>query len=531
MKRFTLLISFILTSTFSFAQELYLVHLKEKENTSQFLANPLQMLSQRSLDRRVKHSVTIDEKDVPISLDRIKQVKDLNLSYIGQTKWLNTIMVEVFDNNVISQLENLNFVESVQSMRRNQNRLIEKKQSKWLDLVARTSNYEYGSSEMFINQLNLKPLHNEGFLGQGVLIGVIDAGFPGVNTINAFKTLRDENRIIDTYDFVENKIDVYGADSHGTNVLSTIAAEVNGTYVGSAPKANFLLYRSEEAAQETPKELLYWIQAAERADSVGVDVINTSLGYNEFDDTRYNFTYNDMDGKTTLISLGAQVAVDKAILLVTSSGNEGNGSWKYITAPADVEDVFTIGANNSQKNPARFSSYGPNAKGVLKPNVSALGESIAVYNQSNQVRFSNGTSFSSPVTAGAMAIMIQKFPTVSLTDLKQKVQESAHLYTNPTYQLGYGIPDYYKASQELLSINDITEQVNKLKVYPNPFTNEVKVETSSQIKQVEIYNLVGQVIANSSNTIIKTNHLKSGVYIIKVTDNKGNVFTEKIIKK
>lgn len=532
MSKIFILFLFLLSATFSSAQELFLVQLKEKENTSEYFETPLKMLSQRSLDRRAKYSIDLDQRDVPISSDRISQIKQLNLNYIGQTKWLNTIMVEITNQSVISQLQSLNFVASVQSMVRNQNVSKEKKQSKNIDTAAKNANYIYGDSDTFIEQLNLKPLHNDGFLGQGIFIGVIDSGFSGVNTINAFKTLRDENRIIDTYDFVENNENVYGSNAHGTNVLSTIAAEVDGSYVGTAPKAMFSLYRSEDAFPETPRELMYWIQAAERSDSVGVDIINTSLGYSEFDDARYNYTYEDMDGKTTLISLGAQVAIDKGILLVVASGNEGNSSWKYISAPADVADVFTVGANNSQKDPAPFSSYGPNADGVLKPNVAALGQRIAVYNQSNQIMLSNGTSFSSPVIAGAMAVMLQKFPTVSLTTLKQKVEESAHLYENPTYQLGYGIPDFYKAFQELLSSNDVKPERNLLTVYPNPFINEIKVETKEGVKQIEIFNLIGQRIVNSSNnSLIATHQLKSGVYLLKVIDNKGNVFTQKIIKK
>jgi len=532
MKKTLLPFLFLLNFNFLSAQELYLVKLKEKENISNYIANPLQMLSQRSLDRRMKYKVDLDEKDVPISLERIKQVKQLDLSYIGETKWLNTIMVEVFDNTVISQLENLPFVDSVTSLVRNAQKANFKKQSKSNDLIVIVNNYNYGDSENFINQINLEPLHTEGFSGEGVYIGVIDAGFPGVDIIDAFKNLRNENRIVDTYDFVENKADVYDANSHGTNVLSTMAAEIDGEYIGSAPKANYLLYRSEDFLSETPKELLYWIQAAERADSVGVDVINTSLSYNKFDDPRYDFTYRDMDGKTSLISQGAEIAVTRGILVVNSAGNEGNSDWKYISAPADVENVFTIGATDRNNQPAPFTSYGPNYNGSLKPNISSLGHQILTYVPSGGFRISSGTSFSSPIIAGAMALLIQKLPTTPLETIKNKVQESGSLYNNPSDRLGYGVPNFYRASQELLSINDVKAQVNKLKVYPNPFTNEVKVETNNQIKQIEIYNLVGQKIANSSNTsIIKTNHLKSGVYLIKVIDNKGNLFTEKIIKK
>lgn len=314
-------------------------------------------------------------------------------------------------------------------------------------------------------------------------------------------------------------------------VLSTMATEINGIYIGTAPKATYSLYISEDNDSETPKELLYWIQAAERADSVGVDIINTSLGYNTFDDSRYDYTYEDMNGKTTLISLGAQVAVDKGILVVTSAGNEGSKSWKYITSPADVVDVFTVGANTIYKTAASFSSYGPNAMNDLKPNVSALGSLVPLYSQNGQQTYNNGTSFSSPITAGAMAILLQKFPKIELALLKDKVQKSAHLYSNPTNQLGYGIPDYHKASQELLETREI--KLNKqLNIYPNPFNNEIVIQSNNKEMSIEIYNVAGQKVLSFYNQEkINTSSLKSGVYLIKIQDKNGNNYIEKIVKK
>ena len=517
---------------FSYAQDLYLVKLKPKENTANYFANPLQMLSQRALDRRTKYNIQLDEKDIPISTTRIQEIKKLNLVYVGKTKWLNTIMVEITNPSIVTTLANLSFVESVKTMVRNSSgATFQKKEPKWTDLNSKKANYNYGYAEEFINQINLKPLHQAGFMGKGVFVGVIDAGFPGVNTISAFAKLRSENRIFDTYDFVEKKQNVDGADSHGTMVLSTMAAEVDDNYVGSAPKATYSLYRSEDNNSETPKELIYWIQAAERADSVGVDVINTSLGYTEFDDPRYDYKYADMDGKTTLISQGAEVGASRGILLVNAAGNEGNDPWKMISAPADAKNVFTIGANDSSKNPADFTSFGPNAVGILKPNVSALGQNIVVYLPSGSLTYSNGTSFASPVTAGAMAVILQKFPKVPLENLKDNVQKSAHLFGNPTYQLGYGIPNYEKANQELLAVSEVSTP-NQLKIYPNPFKDELHIQSNNEIKMIEIYNLVGQKLIRSINQkSISTTQLKSGIYLIKVTDNKGITFTEKVIKK
>ena len=532
MKRILSLSIIFFGFTYAVAQDLYLVKLKPKENTSSFLLNPLQMLSQRSLDRRKKYTISINEEDVPISEYRINQIKKLTLNYIGHTKWLNSVMVEISNEEVLNELIALNFVESAETMVRNSlPKTSLKNQSKWKDLINESEKYNYGYAEEFINQINLKPLHENNILGQGVLIAVIDAGFPGVDKIAAFDILRKESRIIDTYDFVDKKKQVYDADRHGTMVLSTMAAEIEGNYVGTAPKATYSLYRSEDNNSETPKELMYWIQAAERADSIGSDVINTSLGYYAFDDARYDYTFDNMDGKTTLISKGAEVAANKGIFVVVAAGNEGNSSWKRISAPADVKNVFSIGANDSYKNPAGFSSFGPNALGEIKPNVSALGQYIVVCMPDGNLTYSNGTSFASPVSAGAVALMIQQFPKVAHEVLKQNIQQSAHLFSSPSDQLGYGVPNYYMASQELLKTNEI-ENTNTIKIYPNPFKEVMNVQSKEQIKKIELYNLIGQKIISINNqNSISTNQLKSGIYLINITDSKGNTLIEKVVKK
>ena len=532
MKIISLLFALFLGTTVSYAQELYLVKLKQKENTSTYLSNPSQMLSQKALDRRTKYSIALDEKDVPISVNRIKQIKQLNLNYIGATKWLNTVMVEITNETTLQNLRNLSFVESVTTMVQNSQGSYKKHHKiKWTDLEKNSTNYEYGSSSVFIKQLNVNLLHEKNILGQGVHIAVIDAGFPKVNTLSAFEILRKENRIFDTYDFVENKKNVYGADSHGTMVLSTMAAEVDGTYIGTAPKAIYSLYRSEDNYSETPNEMLYWIQAVERADSVGVDMINTSLGYSTFDDSRYDYTFNDMDGKTTLISRGAIVAQEKGIFVVVSAGNDGNNDWKRVAAPADVKEVFSVGANRANKTAASFSSYGPNALGEIKPNVSALGENIEVYYPSGDLYPSNGTSFSGPVTTGAVALIFQQFPKVSHHILKDKIQQTGHLYVNPSQQLGYGIPDYAKASEDLLFVSELTKN-SSIKVYPNPFSNELTIQSQEKIESIEIYNLVGEkLISSNRSTSISTSQLKAGVYLIKIKVADGTILTEKIMKK
>ena len=527
MKHIYFLLALLISNQFVEAQDLYLVELKPKENTANYFSNPLQMLSQRSIDRRLNRNVSLDEKDVPINQSYIQQIKNLDLEYVGASKWLNTIMVEITDENVVNQLQNLSFVQNVQTMVRNPNAR-QTNSPKVLSSQENSFDFNYGYSSKFIDQLNLGLLHEAGFAGQNILVGVIDSGFPGVNTNSQFSALRNEGRIVDTYNFVNSR-SIYQMHSHGAMVLSNMAAKVNNTYVGSAPNASYALYVSEDADPETPKELMYWIQAAERADSVGVDVINTSLGYTTFDDPRYDYTYQDMDGNTTLISKGANVAASRGIFVVNAMGNDGASRWHYISAPADAVNVFSIGANNISFSPANFTSYGPNSVGVLKPNVSALGVGVPVVSPSGNYSESNGTSFASPIMAGAIATLMSAFPNKSIDELKLAIEESAHLYSSYSTQLGYGVPDFARIYNTLK-----TKDLNVLdfKVSPNPATNFISVQSKHKISEVEIYSITGAKLKSDKNSDqINVQALKSGVYLLKVIFSDKSTQTTKLIIK
>lgn len=512
--RLTATFLLLLLSYFALGQDYYLIHLKPKLNTALYLSDPLQMLSQRALDRRTNKQVMLDDKDVPIDTQLIQQIKNLDLTYVGASKWLNAVMVEISNEATISQISHLPFVLSVENLVRNENPrqvLARNHSSKFLE-----STLDYGSSSVFIEQMHLGPLHQAGYTGQNILIGVIDSGFPGVNTINAFSALRHENRIVDTKNFVNNN-SIYQMHSHGTNVLATMAAKINNQYIGSAPDAQYALYVSEDAPVETPKELLYWVQAAERADSVGVDLINTSLGYTTFDDPRYDFTYDDMNGETTIISKGAQIAASRGIFLVNAMGNDGNNSWHYLGAPADAVDVFSIGALDANLNPAWFTSYGPNANQIQKPNVSALGVQSPTFSPSGNMTAANGTSFASPILAGAVASLMSALPNASNQEIKTWVETSAHLYPSYDVQLGYGVPNFETIlgqlnNQEISSLD--------IQLYPNPATYFFKVQSNQSVERIEVLDWSGQRIKVNSNTNeMNVEDLSKGLYFVRVYIN------------
>jgi len=378
--------------------------------------------------------------------------------------------------------------------------------------------------------LNGQILHENNFTGSGMQIAVIDAGFPNVDTMEAFARIRDNNQILGGYDFVDRSEEFYDDHNHGTHVLSDIAGYLENEFVGTAPDASFYLFRTEDANNETPLEETLWVEAAERADSLGVDVINTSLGYTTFDDSKYDYTYADMDGETTFISRGAKVGASKGMLLVTSVGNSGSSAWKYMGAPADVDEVFSIGAVDANEDIAFFSSFGPTPDGRIKPDVLAQGRNAGIINYiTDSPSTSNGTSFSSPIMAGLVACFWQAFPDKTNLEIMQMIRESADRYTNPTDQYGYGIPDFSVAYDTSLSIDD--DSIETIGIYPNPASNMIYVEgLGAMIYSFEIYNTTGEHIVSGTieHSTINVSSLASGIYFLRVF-NATNQEIKKII--
>jgi hypothetical protein len=373
------------------------------------------------------------------------------------------------------------------------------------------------------------------FTGEGVTVAVMDSGFPNVNTLAAFQRLRDNGDLLGGYDFVDRTANIYAytGNGHGMNVLSDMAGYLDGQFVGTAPDASYYLFRTEDAASETPVEESYWVEAAERADSLGVDVINTSLGYSRFDNSNYDYTTADMDGNTAFITKGANIAVEKGILVVNSAGNSGNdATWGIITAPADG-NVFTVGAVTATGNYASFSSRGRTPNVPVKPDVVAQGASAFVINTSGNITTANGTSFSSPIIAGAMACMVQAFPNKTNVELMQIVRESSSIYSNPTNQLGYGIPNF-EAAFQTLSGSEVGN-VETIQVFPNPAkaTVTINLPNSTEVANIRLMNLLGKTIntyTTSGTQQIDVTQLSQGMYVLRIEAN-GETITKKLIKQ
>ncbi len=531
-------LSFLMICFCISAQDLSLIKFADKPSSNDYFDNPLLMLSQKSLDRRVKYNIDLNMQDVPVEQSYISQIEALGIQPIAVSKWFNGVFAWLTDTQV-SQAEALSFVSEVESFVQNGGgKMANPPQNKY-DVPdpghqpqQGVMDFNYGLTEEQITQLNLDYLHNLGFTGEGITIAVLDAGFPEVDNISAFDYIRNNGQIKGGYNFVDDNESFYTRGSHGTSVLSTIGGYIENQFVGTAIDADFYLFITENVDHELPDEEVFWIAAAEKADSLGVDVINTSLGYSEFDDPKYDYTYNDMNGETAFISKGAQIAAEKGMMIVVSAGNSGNNEWHYITAPADGVDVFTIGAVDNNGNPAGFSSYGPTPDGRIKPDVDARGSWATIIRTDGTIDYGSGTSFSSPIMAGAMACFIQAYPNVNPVEIRQTVRESANLYNNPTDQMGYGIPNFEAAFNDLLSANEVYQQEIEISVYPNPTSGIVNIQSEIKIKQVQLISVEGKIVRKySSVNQLDLNSLPNGIYMLKIQLENGKTGVKKLVKK
>jgi serine protease AprX len=509
------------------APDSYWVKLKDKKGTPYLISQPGAFLSQRSIDRRKRQHISIDETDLPVSPVYLDSLKNRGLEIVHTSKWLNGATVRTADTTLIKKVATLPFVAFVQLTK--PAKVLKSIINKFSDEETNTvyDPAKYGTAITQLTQLNGQYLHRQGFRGKGIQIAILDAGFLNANTITAFDSLRNSNRILGTRDFVDPKADIYKQNYHGMSVLSCMGGNVPGSLIGTAPDASFYLIRTEDVTTEYLIEEDNWVAAAEYADSLGVDVINSSLGYNLFDDPRMNHTFADLNGKKTRVSQGANMAFLKGILIFSSAGNEGSNSWKRIIAPSDGENVIGVGAIDKNGLRASFSSVGPAFGGAVKPNVVAMGSGTTLALSNGSIGYANGTSFSSPVLAGMGACLLQANPYASAKLAKTAIEQSASQYNKPDSLLGFGIPDFEKADK-YLKVNSATylNWESSWAISPNPFTDYLFIKNLNNAIdencQICIYNLQGICLWQSTfqpeETIILKNlaNLPQGFLILNI---------------
>jgi serine protease AprX len=480
LKILTLSLTLCGVGDFTFAQNKYFVLFKDKANSPYSVSKPTEFISARSIQRRTKQNLKVTETDLPPNPAYINEIKKY------KSRWLNGVLVETSVEN-LAEIKKLSFFKGIEgkgdlSKERlaNENKLSESK-----DKFEITSTQGNGLSAGQLAMLGVDKMQEKNLRGEGMWIGVLDSGFQNADKLPFFKHLFDEKRILGTYDFVFNERSVYEDHNHGTNVLSCMAAFTDNQIVGTAPKASYLLLKTEDIRSETRLEEANWLFAAEYADSVGVDVINTSLGYTEFDNKVQDYTWKNLDGETALITRAADFAASVGILVVVSAGNEGGGAWQKIGTPADADYVISVGAvtqNSTQTNLIRtgFSSYGGNFTKKIKPELVAQGGNTVIGLPSGGVGTSNGTSFSSPLLAGMAASLWAAYPQYTNFDIRDILIRSGSQYAKPDTILGHGLPNYERAVRIIANYTPTPlkieeEASNTIQVSPNPFNDEINI--------------------------------------------------------
>jgi hypothetical protein len=541
-KLFPLLLLFVSTLSVAQTQDaLVFLEAKDPAVVSAALADPLTILTQAAIDRKTAQGINIDDRDVPLNETQKAAIEAATgITVLAKSKWLNAVYVRGTQNN-INNLLTLPFVIDVEFADKSLNRPASGKQFTKDKFEVENQFpsrpiYNYGSAANQTEMINVDYVHENGYTGQDIIVAFMDNGYPGVLTNPAYTTLRNEGRLLGYYDFVSRTVNPNGSGSHGAATFSDAAGFLNGQFVGTAPDASYYLYITEDDNSETPAEEAYWVEALERADSLGVYVTNTSLGYQAFDRSAYDHSYADLDGLTTIAARGSNIGFEKGMINVTSAGNEGSGFGKVGT-PADAAGSFTVGAVDAGGNYVYFSSRGPNAAGVIKPDVMAKGLDAAVVSQNGNVTTASGTSFSSPITAGAVAALWSAVPTLRNDVVMQTIRESADRYNNPTDEYGYGIPNFGDALNALLTIG-IEEQLleTNFALYPNPVTTEINISFPKNAENAEfsLFNILGKQILKTQirplKNRIEVSDLASGMYIASITSNNKTT-SYKIIKE
>lgn len=516
----------------------FYVQLTDKKNNPFSVSQPEAYLSQKAITRRALFNLSCDSTDLPVNPSYVSSIANLGVKIHSRTKWLNGITVQLTDSNLMSQVRLLPFVKWARFSGK-----MEIASGVKAGVSASSTAFNYGTAAAQINQLNGTALHNAGYTGRGIHVGVLDAGFKNININAGLDSLRLQGRLLGTKDIAELNANVYNLDSHGANVLSIMAGNIPGSFLGTAPHASYWLIRTEYAPSEYMMEVDFWVSGIEFADSVGVDIVNSSLGYTTFDDASMNYTYADMNGKVSRASRAAKIAADKGIVVCNSAGNSGSETWKYLGAPSDAEGIFAIGAAYSNGTPSTFTSYGPSSDGRVKPEISAMGTSTALINTSGNTATGNGTSYSSPVLCGMLACFLQYSKAtkseLSMNAIRESVIQSSSLYTSPSDRLGYGFPNFQQAMANLTTYNAVDKNsISGVQVTAIPEAKTIKIqmsgsETTNKIL-ISIYDITGKIqfskLESGKQFEISTANFASGIYVVSLNMGSETHYTKLIIR-
>ena len=492
---------FFIGGTSAFAQNStyrYLVLFKDKKNSPFSLSKPEAYLSLKSIERRKKMKIALQDQDLPVNPSYLDQLKSTGATIIFPLKWINGALIQQKPSDLAKTLKLENVKGLYWNFPADSSANNQIKSNGITGIKLSNAGPDYGSSLTQLSQLGIDVMHSKGFRGENILITLLDNGFLNADQVPYLQAIFAEKRVIGTLTTSPNLKSVYVGGSHGTNVLSTIAGQSPGKLFGAAYLANFAMVQTEEDDSELIVEEANWLRGAEWADSLGTDVLNSSLGYSQFDNQKQNHTYSEMNGRTTLVSKAAAWAAQKGIICTISAGNEGTNAWKYISAPADADSILAVGAVDRSGLKASFSSFGPSFDKRIKPDVSSMGLGTVVGTTSGTIGTSNGTSFSAPLMAGFVAGMLQANPRNSSWQIIDAIKKSGNQFTKPDNLLGYGVPNFLKATTFLNPILGVEPQKNiAIHIYPNPVSigEKINIDMAEDMQmKLEIFNAQGVMI-------------------------------------
>lgn len=510
----------------------YVIEFKDKNGSPYSTDIPAAFLSQRAIDRRIRYHIPVTESDLPINPSYIGQVSDIGVKVLNRSKWLNSISIETEDSAMLAAVNELPFVKTsfpVALRDGNPSSVQNIYGDVFPSKLASEESAEYGKAGNQIEMLHGQQLHTLGYKGESIILAVLDVGFSNAPNIQVFDSLFLQGRVLGKWNFVAGNDSVYNNWGHGSSVLSTIAANIPGTMIGTAPGISVYLFVTEDGFSEYPIEEHNWAAAAEWADSLGADMITSSLGYSVFDNAAFNHDYADMDGNTTMIARAADYAAAKGMIVCSSAGNEGNKEWHYITSPGDADSIITVGAVDSLGLITGLSSKGPSSDGDVKPNVVAQGIRATVVEPfSGTIVTNTGTSLSNPVIAGLTACLWQAHPDKNNMEVIRAIEKSASLYYNPNDSMGYGIPNFEVADLLLSGTAPDNLALTGPLIYPNPFQDYVQMLYYTARKQeagIELFNYYGERV-QSFQTSLQTGYnylqitalsnMANGLYFMKI---------------
>ncbi len=526
------LIIFIFEVQLNAQNSYYFISFKDKDTTNFSILLPENFLSIKSIERKKKFNLPVlTINDLPVNKKYIDTIIPFLHQHLQTLKWFNGIVV-LANNNLTDSLKGFKFIKDITLIGYEKDNeffkeidllekvnLLEKKFEKD-EKVDSSLYYGFATNVIYFNKI--QKLHQLNLKGKNINIAVIDVGFNNAVNNPYFKNSNIKN----TVTFSENQ-----NDFHGLSVLGCLAANIPYQYVGAAPEANYYLFSSENVNFEYPIEEYYWAKSAEIADSIGVDLISSSLGYSEFDDKKFNHKHKDLNGYKTTIAKAANIALANGMAVVTSAGNEGDKLWETITTPADVENALTVGSCNEEKNVSRFSSVGFLKRNVVKPEITSLGQSVELINDKAKIYTGNGTSYSTPIVAGGVACLMQNYPDKTFKDIKYAINLSANNYYNPNKNIGFGVPDFGLAFLYLKSYSNDTI-LNVVQLLDSNFHISL-FSTAKQKVEITLLSTDNKIVLKHNEKIginynrfrlNKTNKLKRGLYILKVKTSNTVLF-------